>query len=127
MKALSIRQPWAWLIMHGGKPVENRDWRTSYRGPLAIHASAGMTKYELEDAIAFVSTFNKPLASRIPLHKDLWRGQIIGTVDLVDCRDHVDSEWFQGKYGLVLANPKPLTEPIPATGSLGLWEWRDSR
>ena len=39
MKALSIRQPWAWAIIHAGKDVENRPWGTRYRGPLLIHAS----------------------------------------------------------------------------------------
>lgn len=122
MKVLSVRQPWAWLIFHG-KDVENRDWHTRHRGPLAIHASAGMTKYELEDAIEFVATFDEPLAGRIPPHKDLWRSCIIGTVDLIACQDYVESEWFQGKYGLVLANPKLFEFPIAASGSLGLWNW----
>lgn len=39
MKAISIQQPWAWAILHAGKDVENRTWRTTYRGPVAIHAS----------------------------------------------------------------------------------------
>lgn len=42
MKALSIRQPWAWLIANGYKDIENRSWRTNYRGPVLIHASAAM-------------------------------------------------------------------------------------
>jgi len=36
--SLSIRQPWAWLIVQGHKPIENRTWPTTYRGPLLIHA-----------------------------------------------------------------------------------------
>ena len=40
MKALSVRQPWAWAIAAAGKDVENRTWRTDYRGLIAIHASA---------------------------------------------------------------------------------------
>lgn len=43
MKALSIRQPWAWLILHGGKDIENRSWNTNFRGRFLIHAAAGMT------------------------------------------------------------------------------------
>jgi hypothetical protein len=39
MKELSIRQPWAWLIIAGHKDVENRSWTTTYRGPLLIHAA----------------------------------------------------------------------------------------
>src|SRR3990167_9411398 len=51
MKALSIRQPWAWLILHAGKDIENRGWPTSFRGRFLIHASKGMTRaeYELAD------------------------------------------------------------------------------
>lgn len=32
MIALSIRQPWAWHILHSGKDIENRDWPTKFRG-----------------------------------------------------------------------------------------------
>jgi hypothetical protein len=38
VRVVTIRQPWAWAIVYGGKDVENRRWRTSYRGPLLIHA-----------------------------------------------------------------------------------------
>ena len=48
-KCLSVRQPWAWLIVHGHKPLENRSWATSYRGPLLIHAAKGMTRAECVD------------------------------------------------------------------------------
>ena len=40
---LSIRQPWAWLVAHGWKNIENRTWQTNYRGRLLIHAAGGMT------------------------------------------------------------------------------------
>lgn len=36
--ALSVRQPWAWLIIHGYKPIENRQWSTTHRGLILIHA-----------------------------------------------------------------------------------------
>ena len=55
MKALSIRQPWAWLIVHGSKRVENRSRRTHYRGPVLIHASAGMTIREYHEATNFLA------------------------------------------------------------------------
>jgi hypothetical protein len=38
VKALTVRQPWAWATIYAGKDVENRRWRTTYRGPLLIHA-----------------------------------------------------------------------------------------
>ncbi len=48
MIALSIRQPWAWHILHSGKDIENRDWPTRFRGRVLIHASKGMTRAEYE-------------------------------------------------------------------------------
>ena len=53
MLALSIRQPWAWLIVHGWKDIENRTWRTRVRGRFLIHAAKGMTNREYLDAIEF--------------------------------------------------------------------------
>lgn len=55
MKALSIRQPWAWAILHTGKSVENRDWYTEYRGRVLLHASKGCTRAEYGDACAEVA------------------------------------------------------------------------
>ena len=53
MKTLSIRQPWASLIVEGFKDVENRSWRTPIRGEIAIHASASKTEDDWEDAIDY--------------------------------------------------------------------------
>ena len=53
MKALSIRQPWAWMILYAGKDIENREWPTRFRGRVLIHASKGMTHDEWEDAWEF--------------------------------------------------------------------------
>ena len=44
MRALSIRQPWAWLIVNGHKDIENRSWRTKYRGPFLVHAGLKVEK-----------------------------------------------------------------------------------
>lgn len=52
--ALSIRQPWLWAILKAGKRIENRKWKTSYRGPLLLHAAKGCTGREVEDFIEFV-------------------------------------------------------------------------
>jgi len=54
MKALTIRQPWAWAIFHAGKDIENRDWPTRLRGRIAIHAAKGMTRDEYESALFFI-------------------------------------------------------------------------
>lgn len=50
MMALSIRQPWAWLIASGHKDIENRCWKTLRRETIYIHASKGMTRGEYDDA-----------------------------------------------------------------------------
>ena len=44
MKALSLRQPWAWAVVEAGKDVENRRWNTKFRGDFLIHAASGWTK-----------------------------------------------------------------------------------
>lgn len=103
MKALSIRQPWASLIIFGGKDIENRTWRTKHRGPILIHASLKIERDVPHD------------------FDDLPTGGIIGQADLVNVVEKSDSEWWQGPIGFVLANPKPL--PFYALkGKLGLFE-----
>lgn len=116
MKALSIRQPWAWCILHG-KPVENRKWWTSYRGPLLIHAAKGMTRDEYEDCRGFAAR----LGLTVPPMADLPRGGIVGQAKLVDCASRHASPWFFGPNGLVLADVEPLPF-IPFKGALGLFD-----
>ncbi|MFG1376110.1 ASCH domain-containing protein [Xanthobacter autotrophicus] len=117
MKALSIRQPWAWCILHGGKPVENRSWWTSYRGPILIHAAKGMTRDEYEDA----SDFAAGLGVTLPPAEELPRGGIVGRARLVDCVREHDSPWFFGKWGFLLAEPEPLPF-TPFKGALGIFD-----
>lgn len=112
MKVLSVKQPWAWLLIHGGKDIENRDWCCLYRGPLAIHASKSVTAREWCDCVDYVRHFDHDLAERIPKITELQRGAIIGTVYMRGCVIDSKSPWFQGRYGFV---------PVPARGSLGLW------
>lgn len=115
MKALSIRQPWAWLILHGGKDIENRCWPTRFRGCFLIHAAKGMTRAEYEDVEDL---------SCLPPFEALQRGGIVGTVEIVDCVRESPSEWFCGPFGFVLRNPQPL--PFrPLKGALGFFEVSD--
>ena len=72
MKVLTIKQPWATLIMQGNKRFEFRSWQTKYRGELLIHAGKGIDKEAM-----------KRLANYIP--KDMPTGKILGKVILVDC------------------------------------------
>lgn len=117
MKALSIRQPWAWLIIKGHKDIENRSWPTAFRGRVLVHAAKGMTTSEYVDADFFVCGGG----IKLPRPRDLFRGGIIGMVDVVDCVTKSDSPWFFGKYGFVLQNPTPLPF-LELRGQLGFFD-----
>jgi hypothetical protein len=120
MKALSIRQPWAWLILHAGKDIENREWRTRFRGRVLIHASKGMTRQEYADVDNMLIE-DKFHCDHLPAFDALERGGIIGSVEIVNCVMQSDSPWFFGCYGFVLRDPCPL--PFrPYKGSLGFFE-----
>lgn len=121
MRAISIRQPWAWLIVHGGKDIENRDWKTNFRGRVLVHASKGMTHDEYEDTAWFAGT--QKIA--VPSFVEIQRGGIIGSVEIVDCVEASASPWFFGRFGFVLANPKPLPF-VPFKGSLGFFDVPDA-
>lgn len=121
MKALSIRQPWAWLIIHGGKDIENRTWHTSHRGRFLVHAAKGMTK----DEYHFACGFAHGLGVRIPPAKELLHGGIIGSVELVDSVNRHESPWYMGEKAFVLRDPDPLRF-IPLNGKLGFFDVDDS-
>ncbi len=119
MKAITLRQPWAWAIINAGKDIENRDWKTHFHGRVAIHAAVGMTRGEYDRACDYIRGVNRRI--RIPAYEDLERGAIIGTVEIIDCVQEFDSPWFMGEYGFVLARPERLPEPIPCKGRLSFW------
>lgn len=128
MVALSIRQPWAWLILHAGKDIENRDWPTRVRGRVLIHASKAMTRADYEGAVYFIDDrYNGvPGESLVPPFDDprLRRGGIVGSVEIVDCVMESKSRWFVGRYGFVLRNPTPL-QLRPYRGQLGFFPVAD--
>lgn len=116
MKVIVIRQPWAWLIVHGFKDIENRSWRTRYRGTLLIQASAGLpTKHALEDIRLLVRKRG------VDLPEVFERGGIVGMAQLDDCVTSSRSKWFEGPVGWVLSKPKRLPF-IPLKGRLGLFD-----
>ena len=125
MKALSIRQPWAWLILHAGKDIENREWPTRFRGRVLIHASKGCTQEEYFDAASFaqdaVATEYRGRGLTIPAWRTIERGGIVGSVEIVDCVTRSDSRWFMGTYGFVLRNPIVLPFE-PYRGALGFFD-----
>lgn len=139
MKALTIKQPWASLIVHGIKDIENRTWRTDYRGPLLIHASKtiyggnlkGFLNKEQLDAVG--EEYDEVVREQLT-HV----GAIIGRVDLVDCVVDHESVWAERDedlfkdffpnskrtvYNWVLANPVQFVKPLPCPGKLSLWDY----
>jgi len=123
MKALSIRQPWAWLILHAGKDIENRDWATNVRGRILLHAAKGMTRDQYQngqDTLRDIEPFRL-----LPPFESLARGGIVGSVELADCVRASRSPWFFGDYGFVLRDPERLPF-IPWRGELGFFDVPDS-
>ena len=125
MKALTIKQPWATLIMQGDKRFEFRSWQTKYRGELLIHAGKGIDK----DAMKRLAKY---LPENIPL------GKILGKVKLVDCikmtpefkeillkenNDIYTKSSFEENYGWQVKDVEVFKEPIEAKGHLSLWEY----
>jgi hypothetical protein len=96
MKALSIRQPWAWLICHGYKDIET----------VMIHAGQTMTGPDYESCLIFCAGVSDAACSAIPRFETLQAecGGLVGEVELVDCVTQSRSPWFCGKYGFVLKN-----------------------
>jgi activating signal cointegrator 1 len=144
MKAISLLQPWATLVAIGAKRVETRSWSTSYRGMLAIHASAGKQDYM---SIRMTEPYCSALYGQpVPF------GKIVAVCELIAVREirfdpdkFVGWEWRNkagrtrlhelteqerafgdyrpGRWAWLLDNIKRLDQPVPAKGKLGLWEW----
>jgi len=115
MYALSIKQPWASLILAGIKPVENRTWSTSYRGPLLMHASKTWDKRGAE----FIIEKHPELKKFIESSKKTTG--FLGQATMTDCVKEHHSEWFDGPYGFVFIKPMEFQNPIPYKGQLGIF------
>jgi hypothetical protein len=122
MKALSVRQPWAYAIIYALKNVENRGWPIHYRGDILIHAAKTCTKKEYQVAREFCQSMGVVIPELISLR----RGQVIGIVTIVDCKfSQVASGWgMPGQYHWKLENPREVT-PIPYIGRLEIFEVPD--
>jgi len=137
MRTLSIRQPWCWLITRPDitdeaaraqalarsqiKPVESRDWTTSYRGEFLIHAGSGIVQRDYRETAAWVLD---NLDIELPPFNDpaVPRGGIVGMAELVDIvTDHDSPFYVPGSYGWVLANARALPF-VPWKGQLGWFD-----
>lgn len=118
-KALSVRQPWASMIMWGLKTVEVRSWSTAYRGELFIHASK-----RIDERAAQLFHLD-----RLPF------GCLLGSVHLLGVDAFTPELWTElaeqhlqvgphqpGLYAWRIADPRLFTEPIPYAGERGLFQ-----
>lgn len=120
VKALSVKQPWAWCIFNG-KNVENRTWRTKYRGKLFIHASKSFDKeayYYLQQNKEHLGIENLPTSEE--LKKEC--GGFIGVVDMIACRRHLEfNKWkADNQFGWVFKNAQKLNF-TPFKGRLSIF------
>lgn len=120
--ALSVRQPWAWLIVNGWKDIENRTWRTGFHGPVLIHAAKGMTEDEYRAACRFLATDSRLVDAlrALPDYGDFQRGGVVGMANLTECVEDSSSPWFVGPVGFKLTEARTLPF-LPCRGALGFF------
>ena len=126
MKALTIKEPWATLIIDGYKKYEFRSWKTNYRGKILIHA--GMS--EEKDMLKKFKDYNLNCS----------KGMIIGEALLTDCilvtkefeeellkidKTVYGRESHEMTYAWKLENIIKYDKPIPVKGKLGLWNYEE--
>ncbi len=121
MKALSIQQPWSWLIVNGFKDIENRDWATDYRGLVLIHAGK---KFDENAKLIGLLRDIAPEHLDAAMHANFETGGIVGYATLQKVVTQSDSPWFRGRYGFVLTQRRPI-DFIPLRGQLGLFDVPD--
>jgi hypothetical protein len=139
IKALTIKNPWAHLIISGVKDIENRTWKTSYRGKLWIHVGnnnfslkkIGFENFFTEEQVDMIYNNGKSYIKEL-LDSEDTKSCIIGHVELVDCvLKHPSSIWAEKAkedetpiWNWVLKNPVKFSKPIPnVKGKLSLWDW----
>ena len=118
MKALSIKQPFAELILQGKKTIELRKWNTKFRGDFLIHAPQKSDQKAMKK-------FN---FTSLPTGKVLGKVSLVGIKKYIskdehraDIEKHLgDDAW--GNYGFILTNPFRLSKPVTCKGKLNFWE-----
>lgn len=129
VKVISLIQPWASLVVMGAKKNETRSFQIKYRGELYIHASQGFPRWARN-----ISSY-PPFTNYIQSHQDLPTGQIIGKVNLFDIKpteiikstlseeERAFGDYGNSRFAWLLNNALMFEKPIPAKGSLGIWEF----
>lgn len=150
MKAISLWQPWASLVVLGDKEFETRSWATNYGGPLLIHAGKRKNIKEMVELLEYSDAYETGLISfgiwdEVNARRSAKEmldampfGKIIGKVDLVGCFKSEDmrsqiteremdfGDWTPGRYVWKFANPRMFDNPFEYTGELGLFNVPDN-
>lgn len=142
MKVITIKQPWASLIVAGIKDIENRTWKTNFRGRVLIHAGADRVPHPILLTTQQLSATTSYYASAYGMSQKPVSA-IIGSVEIIGCVINHSSIWAEKTEGIIDCNtkefiakvkPKPiwnwvlanatiLEYPIPAKGKLSFWEY----
>lgn len=131
MRGLTIQQPYATLTALGLKELETRSWRTNYRGPVALHASAQFPGWCRK--IMNVEPFHSALQrDGKMLHLPL--GKVVAIAEIVDCylvtetfcrglsrREYAFGNYQIGRFAFRLANVRRLRNAVSWKGALGFW------
>ncbi|ATC34130.1 ASCH domain-containing protein [Caulobacter vibrioides] len=127
--ALSILQPWAWLIVNGYKDIENRTWRTHRRGPILVHTGKGFDSDAHQDMLQGVHPCYDLGHLKADVHDayrlaweagEIHRGGIVGGCRITGCVTDHPSWWFAGPFGFTLADQMPLPF-MPLSGARGFF------
>jgi len=121
---LSIKNPWAYLVVLGIKDIENRSWKTNYRGKLLIHATQTPIKFNSYNEL-FTSDQIKIIQDNNINFNQMINSAIIGDVELIDCIQNSNSLWAEtGQWHWVLSTPKIYSTPmLNIKGSLSIWKY----
>ncbi len=131
MKVISIKEPWATLIKDNKKHIETRSWRTTYRGPIYIHASKSKVPSTVLNNVELMNIVGDS-------HMNY--GKIICRANLIDCvymtqefinqmrqneQEYICGFYEEGRYAWILSDVEELSEYIAANGHLGIWNYDD--
>lgn len=133
MKTLTLTQPWATLVILGIKQWETRGWFTRERGRIGIHAAKGWTRLDREFVDDLIELGILPVGTPLPLGAVLGSVRLDGLVrtDLAVRQGYISpteqmlGDYSPGRYAWELGDPRPLPEPLPWKGALGLWDGPD--
>ncbi len=141
MLVLTLKQPWAWMVIYGTKPLENRRWWNklcqalmSECEPFAVHVGEKVTRSYYADAVEFARQEDPELV--VPSMEELVYGALLGTA--VIWGKYTPEQWrpwgeeghvpwhMEGQYGWALRDRTPLPSPIPMKGKQGFWSVDDA-